>query len=54
MKFELDEYNRGITDEELMADLKNLRQNWKKSLLSRFSILIFPVKDQPNHNHPFQ
>lgn len=36
MKFELDDYHRGITDDELIADLKRIALDLKKNSLTRF------------------
>jgi len=34
MKFELEEYHRGITDEELIADLKRIANELNKKFIS--------------------
>lgn len=35
MKFELDDYHRGVTDDELIADLKSVASHLKKAAISR-------------------
>lgn len=39
MKFELEEYHRGITDDELLADLKRVALEFNRTLLLGTSMM---------------